>query len=456
MRGRSVRRRARRLHEARRRRASPASPRSARRCRISRTASSSRATRTSSACRSARIIHSFDDDAVALWNANFEQGVKIAKATGAKEVWPARGRDADHPSDGRHDHGNERGELGDQQLRPDPRNRRTCGWPGPASSRPRARRTRPTRSSRCRSAAPRIWRRTKEAETLEALGEALVPGASRPASRISSISRSRCRRRRRCCRRASSTCKPPFANFYRAAVRRHRRGQRQALSRKFAMLSAGDKHDFVNLHAPEQARGLAGPAAGLVYFVLRSDAVDVVYSHHGGLRGASAFRTWPTSRPSGGGDMATQRKGRCRHRRRRRVRLGLCRGAGQGRQEGGPARQRAGLAAHRPDQLGFLGPPDQAGGRARSCSKASIRSATPPGRLGRRRRGAALLRQLPAAVCRPTTRSRASTTAPTTGRSPMTTSRRSTTRSRPRSASPATPRRKSYGGRPASPIRCRR
>ena len=28
---------------------------------------------------------------MALWNANFEFGVKIAKATGAKEVWPAKG-----------------------------------------------------------------------------------------------------------------------------------------------------------------------------------------------------------------------------------------------------------------------------------------------------------------------------------------------------------------------------
>jgi choline dehydrogenase-like flavoprotein len=39
----------------------------------------------------ARLIHSFDDDAVALWNANFEQGVKIGKATDAKEVWPGKG-----------------------------------------------------------------------------------------------------------------------------------------------------------------------------------------------------------------------------------------------------------------------------------------------------------------------------------------------------------------------------
>jgi choline dehydrogenase-like flavoprotein len=39
----------------------------------------------------ARLTHSFDDDSVALWNANFEQGVKVAKATGAKEVWPGKG-----------------------------------------------------------------------------------------------------------------------------------------------------------------------------------------------------------------------------------------------------------------------------------------------------------------------------------------------------------------------------
>jgi choline dehydrogenase-like flavoprotein len=40
----------------------------------------------------ARLFHSFDDDAVALWNANFDLGMKIAKATNAKEVWSGKGR----------------------------------------------------------------------------------------------------------------------------------------------------------------------------------------------------------------------------------------------------------------------------------------------------------------------------------------------------------------------------
>lgn len=38
-----------------------------------------------------RLIHSYDDNSVALWNANFEEGLKVARASGAKEVWSARG-----------------------------------------------------------------------------------------------------------------------------------------------------------------------------------------------------------------------------------------------------------------------------------------------------------------------------------------------------------------------------
>jgi choline dehydrogenase-like flavoprotein len=38
-----------------------------------------------------KITHSYNEDAVALFNANFEEGLTIAKATGAKEVWSNRG-----------------------------------------------------------------------------------------------------------------------------------------------------------------------------------------------------------------------------------------------------------------------------------------------------------------------------------------------------------------------------
>jgi choline dehydrogenase-like flavoprotein len=38
-----------------------------------------------------RIIHNYDDNDAALWNANFDEGMKIAHATDAKEVWQGRG-----------------------------------------------------------------------------------------------------------------------------------------------------------------------------------------------------------------------------------------------------------------------------------------------------------------------------------------------------------------------------
>jgi hypothetical protein len=39
----------------------------------------------------AKIIHNYDKDAEAVWNANFDEGLEIAKATNAKEAWSARG-----------------------------------------------------------------------------------------------------------------------------------------------------------------------------------------------------------------------------------------------------------------------------------------------------------------------------------------------------------------------------
>jgi choline dehydrogenase-like flavoprotein len=37
-----------------------------------------------------RIIHSYDENDATLWNANFEEGLRIAKATDTKDVWQAR------------------------------------------------------------------------------------------------------------------------------------------------------------------------------------------------------------------------------------------------------------------------------------------------------------------------------------------------------------------------------
>ncbi len=39
----------------------------------------------------ARFVHSYDRDAIGVWNGNFDEGLKIAKAAGATEMWSARG-----------------------------------------------------------------------------------------------------------------------------------------------------------------------------------------------------------------------------------------------------------------------------------------------------------------------------------------------------------------------------
>ena len=135
-RARPVRPGARRLHEARGARAHPHQRRSARRCRTSRTASSSRATRTSSACRSARIIHSYDEDAIGAVERQLRGGPQDRQGDRRQGGVVGARRHADHPPDGRHHHGHRRRQLGDQQLRPDPRDRRTSTSPAPASSRP--------------------------------------------------------------------------------------------------------------------------------------------------------------------------------------------------------------------------------------------------------------------------------------------------------------------------------
>ena len=105
-----------------------------------------------------RIIHSYDDNDAALWNANFEEGLEDRQGDRRQGGLAGPRQPADHPFDGGHHHGNQCRQLRGQQLRPDPRDPATSTSPAPAFSPPRARRTRPTRSSPCRCAARRTWR----------------------------------------------------------------------------------------------------------------------------------------------------------------------------------------------------------------------------------------------------------------------------------------------------------
>ena len=120
--------------------------------------------------------------------------------------------------------------------------------------------------------------KANEGETIEALGETLVPGARKagvahfvdqqlsvPAGEALLEAR-------------ILNVKPPYANFYRAAIGAidrasvaHRGG------RRFAQLSATEQNEFVNLMRQNKIEGWQGPPGGFIYFVMRHDAVDVVY-----------------------------------------------------------------------------------------------------------------------------------------------------------------------------------
>jgi hypothetical protein len=116
-----------------------------------------------------------------------------------------------------------------------------------------------------------------EAEMIEAMGETLVPGArgagvahfvdhqlSVPAEEALLQAR-------------IMNVRPPFMNFYRAAIAAVDRASQAQNGPRFANLSATEQRDFVNLMRQNKIEGWQGPNGSFVYAVMRSDAVDVVY-----------------------------------------------------------------------------------------------------------------------------------------------------------------------------------
>jgi hypothetical protein len=72
--------------------------------------------------------------------------------------------------------------------------------------------------------------------------------------------------------------RPPFANFYRAALAAIDNASNKTKGKKFAALTASEQHDFVGLMRVGKIEGWQGPPGPFVFNVLRSDAVDVVYN----------------------------------------------------------------------------------------------------------------------------------------------------------------------------------
>ena len=117
----------------------------------------------------------------------------------------------------------------------------------------------------------------EQAATLDAMGEALVPGA-KDAGVINFVDQQISVPPEQALLQARIlNVRPPFANFYRAALGAIDGASDKTKGRKFAQLSPDEQHDFVAAMRQNKIDGWQGPPGPFVFTVLRSDAVDVVY-----------------------------------------------------------------------------------------------------------------------------------------------------------------------------------
>src|SRR6202162_576235 len=116
-----------------------------------------------------------------------------------------------------------------------------------------------------------------QAETLEALGQTLVPQA-REAGIAHFIDQQLSVPPHEALLQARIfNFRPPFAEFYRATIVTVDDCSRRIFGRDFAQLSAADQREFVDRMRQNKIEGWTGRPGAAVYAVLRADAVDVVY-----------------------------------------------------------------------------------------------------------------------------------------------------------------------------------
>ncbi len=132
------------------------------------------------------------------------------------------------------------------------------------------------RQARARSADLRVLD-ASEVGILEALGEVLVPGAAEAGiahfvDQQLSVQPNDCLLMAR-----YMNIEPPYADFYRAGLQAVDELARRLRDTPFPELDEVAAVDIVRGFSNSSPEGWQGPPAPLVYFLLRSDAVDVVY-----------------------------------------------------------------------------------------------------------------------------------------------------------------------------------
>jgi len=116
-----------------------------------------------------------------------------------------------------------------------------------------------------------------EAATIEAIGETLVPDARKAGIAYFIDHQISIPAEEALLEARILNVRPPYANFYRAALGAIDRASQARSGKRFAELDAAAQREFVDLMRQNKIEGWQGPPGGFVYFVLRSDAVDVVY-----------------------------------------------------------------------------------------------------------------------------------------------------------------------------------
>jgi len=118
---------------------------------------------------------------------------------------------------------------------------------------------------------------THQGETLEALGETLVPQA-REAGIAHYIDQQLSVPPHEALLQARIfNVRPPFADFYRTAIVSVDESSRKIFGGDFAQLTARDQRELVDRMRQNKIEGWSGRPGAAVYAVLRADAVDVVY-----------------------------------------------------------------------------------------------------------------------------------------------------------------------------------
>jgi hypothetical protein len=124
-----------------------------------------------------------------------------------------------------------------------------------------------------------------QGETLEALGETLVPQARESGIAHFIDQQLSVPPQESLLQARIFNFRPPFADFYRTALTAVDAASRKMFGHDFAQLSPADQREFVNQMRQNKIEGWTGRPGAVVYAVLRADAVDVVYGTMEGYEG---------------------------------------------------------------------------------------------------------------------------------------------------------------------------